>query len=187
MLFVDGENLTLEGQKIASQAGLALTDGRHYSKDNFLWKPDSDPKSDTWLPNSVRGALLPHGERAFYYTSVTGSDELKNSVRQRLWDLGFQPEVFRKPKGSKSKGVDITLTKDVLCHAFQDNYDVAVLVAGDGDYIPLIAEIKRMGKIVCLCFFADNGLNSELRLAVDYFLDLKDSLLRSWQVHQMNA
>jgi uncharacterized LabA/DUF88 family protein len=44
-----------------------------------------------------------------------------------------QPHVFRREsKERKSKGVDITLTKDLLVNAFQDNYDVAVLIAGDG-------------------------------------------------------
>jgi len=34
------------------------------------------------------------------------------------------------------------LTKDMLSHAFRDNYEVAVLVAGDGDYV-LFLSFKR--------------------------------------------
>ena len=39
---------------------------------------------------------------------------------------------------------------------------VAVLVAGDGDYVPLITEVKRLGKVVYVVFFNDYGLSTEL-------------------------
>ena len=41
---------------------------------------------------------------------------------------------------AKAKGVDIALTTDMLSNAFLGNYDVAVLVAGDGDYVPLVEQ-----------------------------------------------
>ena len=44
----------------------------------------------------------------------------------------------------RAKGVDIALTKDLLSHAFLDNYDAVVLVAGDGDYVPVVEELKRL-------------------------------------------
>jgi uncharacterized LabA/DUF88 family protein len=105
-------------------------------------------------------------------------------VREAIWKLGFTPEVFRKDKSSqKSKGVDITLTKDVLSHAFMNNYDVAVLIAGDGDYVPLVQEVKRLGKGVEVLLFAGNGLglNPELRLACDTFHRLDEFFIEQWQ------
>jgi uncharacterized LabA/DUF88 family protein len=93
-----------------------------------------------------------------------------------LWNLGFTPVVFRKAKGSRSKGVDITLTKDMLTHAFHDHYDVAVLVTGDADYEPVVSEVRRQGKAVHLCAFT-NGLADRLRLACDSFTSL-DARLR---------
>jgi uncharacterized LabA/DUF88 family protein len=76
----------------------------------------------------------------------------------------------------KAKAVDIMLTKDLLSNAFLDNYDIAVLVAGDGDYVPVVNEIKRQGKIVLILFFRDFGLNPKLRLAADAFISLEDRL-----------
>jgi uncharacterized LabA/DUF88 family protein len=85
-----------------------------------------------------------HAIRANYYTSLTGNDLKILSVKQALRALGFHPEVFKKVRREeKAKGVDIALVKDFLSHAFLDNYDVAVLVAGDWDYVPLITEVKR--------------------------------------------
>jgi uncharacterized LabA/DUF88 family protein len=91
--------------------------------------------------------------RAYYYTSVTGDDVKIAEVKQALRYLHFDPQVFKKTfRQQKSKGVDITLTKDMLSHAYSDNYDGVVLVAGDGDYVPLIEEVKRRGENV---FVAD--------------------------------
>ena len=58
------------------------------------------------------------------------------SVRQALRSHGFHPEVLKtiRPQ-EKAKGMDIALAKDFLSHAFLNNYDVAVLIAGDGDYV----------------------------------------------------
>ena len=47
----------------------------------------------------------------------------------------------------------------MLSHAFRDNYEVAVLVAGDGDYVPVVQEVQRLGKIVFVWFFENEGLN----------------------------
>lgn len=69
--------------------------------------------------------------------------------------------------------MDITLTRDMLSHAFRDNFDVALRFAGDGDYVPLVEEVKRLGKPVHVCFFQD-GLNGKLRLAADHFTDITE-------------
>ena len=77
--------------------------------------------------------------------------------------------------------MDIALTKDMLSHAFLGNYGVAVLVAGDGDYVPLIGEVKRLGKRVHLVFFEGEGLNPKLKLASDEFLDVTRQFLERWR------
>jgi uncharacterized LabA/DUF88 family protein len=113
-----------------------------------------------------------------------GSDPDLYAVRESLWRIGFAPEVFKRDSGqTKAKGVDIALTKDMLSHAFRGNYEAAVLVAGDGDYLPLIEEVKRLGKLVYVAFFAEpgiGGMNPLLRLAADHFHDLTDDFVNEW-------
>jgi len=83
--------------------------------------------------------------------------------------MNFQPTVFKKRKQTdRSKGVDIALTTDLLSGAYNNNFDRAVLVAGDGDYVPLINEVKRLGKVVHVLFFENEGLSDDLCLASDY-------------------
>lgn len=180
MLFVDGENLTIRAQKLAEQKTIEFPKGRVYSKDVFIWMPETRATD----PFMFRGRTDQPAIRAHYYTSVVGDDVRVNSVELALRALGFQPEVFKKDKQEeKAKGVDVALTKDLLSHAFRDNYDTAVLIAGDGDYVPLVEEVKRLGKVVCVTFFMGQnlGLNEKLHLASDILFDMKKYFLQRWR------
>ena len=158
MTFVDGENFTLRAQELARREGIDLSaDPAHHLQDVFAWIPEFGAINGIYT-YQLFPLEQPLATRAYYYTSVTGAESTLLSVKQRLRDLGFDPLVFKKPSGNvKSKGVDITLTKDMLSHAFSDHYDDAVVVAGDGDYIPLIEEVKRQGKRVYVAFFRGEG------------------------------
>jgi uncharacterized LabA/DUF88 family protein len=148
-----------------------------------------------WLPEirATRRVLVEEGGpeelqrlavRAYYYASTTGGEDVVGVVRNKLWHIGFQPVIFKKPKNrSATKGVDIALTTDLLSNAYRDNYDAAVLIAGDGDYVPLVEEVKRLGKVVHVAFFSakGHGLSPELRLASDVFWELDDLFVSSWQ------
>lgn len=141
-----------------------------------------------WLPGRRPLDLLVHGHlqytglRALYYTSIAGADPLLTEVKKSLWQLGFNPHVFKKNSQSKkTKGVDITLTKDMLSHAFHGNYEAAVLIAGDADYVPLVEEIKRLGKLVYLAFVGSQGLSPELRLSADSFTDITEQFASAWK------
>jgi uncharacterized LabA/DUF88 family protein len=177
MLFVDGENFTLRAQKLARDKSILLIEGTHYMKDVFAWLPGVQATQDT-TPGHLR--LQPHATRAYYYTAVQGDEDRLNDVKQKLWHLSFQPEVFKKKEG-RTKGVDITLSKDLLINAFFNNYDVAVLIAGDGDYVPLVQEVKRLGKVIYLSFFQSEGLNPDLMLAADSYFEMEPLFTESWK------
>jgi uncharacterized LabA/DUF88 family protein len=69
----------------------------------------------------------------------------------------------------------------MLSHAFNNHYDVAVLIAGDGDFVPLVEEVKHLGKRVLLIFFSEaDGLNPALKLAADDYCDWTNGFVGSW-------
>ncbi|MFQ6674484.1 MAG: NYN domain-containing protein [Fidelibacterota bacterium] len=178
MLFVDGENFTIRAEKVAQAKGLDLKEGSFYMRDTFIWLPGITG-TEARTPGHL--ALQKNATRSFYYTSLAGDDTAINEVKRKLWDLRFNPQVFKKKKkNEKAKGVDITLSKDLLINAFFNNYDVAVLIAGDGDYVPLVEEIKRLGKVVYLSFFEKEGLNQELRLAADSYFEMEPFFVDRW-------
>lgn len=46
------------------------------------------------------------------------------------------------------KGVDIHLATDLLTFAFDNQYDLAVLVSQDGDFVPAVEQVIRLNKRV---------------------------------------
>jgi len=179
MVFVDGENLTIRGQALAQANSLNLdVDATHYLQNVFIWIPELGGLHNIPASRQLPGSLL----RSYYYTSVVGDEQKVLGVRESLRRLQFDPQVFKKASGAaKSKGVDITLTKDMLSHAFLNNYEAAVLIAGDADYLPLIEEVKRRGKTVCVAFFGPGfGLAPELPLVADRFFDFTRLFIELW-------
>ena len=54
------------------------------------------------------------------------------------------------------KGDDIYLATDMLSFAYENKYDVAVLVSGDGDFVPAIKKVQKLGKRVENAYFSAN-------------------------------
>lgn len=110
--------------------------------------------------------------RKHYYTSQQGDDSVRIESEEWLKGRGFEmPRVFRRDKTRRSKQVDISLTTEMLLHASRKHYDIAVLVAGDEDYVPLVRAVKGEGARVHV-WFVSNGLSSHLRRESDYFVNL---------------
>ena len=51
-------------------------------------------------------------------------------------------------RGSEEKGVDTRLTTAMISLAWIDNYDVAVLVSSDRDFVPVVEFLETKGKKV---------------------------------------
>ncbi len=65
------------------------------------------------------------------------------------------------------------LTTELLTHTFKDNFDVAVVVGGDQDYIVALREVKREGKRVVLACFR-NSFSNEIREIADESIFIDD-------------
>lgn len=63
-------------------------------------------------------------------------------------------DLFRREFGTE-KAVDVNLAVDLLQLA--DNYDVAIIVSGDGDYVPVVQAVKDLGKRVVNVSFLTRG------------------------------
>jgi len=105
--------------------------------------------------------------RDYWFASYQGSDEDHLRISKALRAVKFEPVLFQRRNG-REKGVDIALTKEMLVNAFNQNFEVGLLVAGDEDYTGLVNEVKRYGPILKGAFF-DNAITDPLRLAFDRF------------------
>ena len=195
MLFVDGENFTFRGQNRLDSKGIVIPPNYPFGvRDAFLWMPNTPVAQFIWAHQlTPSGGYLPLNSqprsiRSYYYTSVVGDENRLKDVREALRSIGFDPQVFKKVKqGRSTKAVDISLATDLLSLAHKDAFDVACLIAGDQDYVPLVQEVKRSGKQVYISFFtgdSDAGLSDSLRLEADLFLNLSGLFDEKWtQVH----
>ena len=184
ILYVDGENFAIRGASVAARCGIGLDPGRYYEPGVFLWLPRVPPKVS--FINIKGGPILEQrGSQAYYFTSATGSHPVLSGLRSRIRSAGFTPELFKKLKReSKAKGVDVALTARVVADAASDRFEVAVLLAGDDDYVPLVDMVKKeFGKNVYLVFFGhpDGGLGTALKESCDAFFDVTEQLCAIWR------
>ena len=101
--------------------------------------------------------------RAIYYCSVPEKPkESQIKFNEYLRKLGIQiiekrlRERVNKTDGmpiTTEKGVDIALATDLLAYAWENVYDVPVLVSGDEDYSGAVQKVMTKGKNVELVSF----------------------------------
>jgi len=69
------------------------------------------------------------------------------------------------------KEVDVAMAVQMVVHAFKDNYDVAIVVSGDRDFIPAIQEVQSAGKRVEVAAFK-SSVADEMERQSDVFHNL---------------
>lgn len=57
------------------------------------------------------------------------------------------------------KGDDIYLAVDMVSMAYEDRYDIAVVVSGYGDFVPAIKKVQKLGKSVENAYFSISSSN----------------------------
>lgn len=161
MIFVDGTNFLVE---LSKELGIKFRAERpplhsfELANQLIRWASDKCKKGSSDFITI----------RKFWFASYAGDEEDYNKLRKALRYIDFEPVHFNKDRGKPEKGVDIALTKEMLINAFNGNFDVAILFAGDEDYVGLVNEVKRFGPIVNGAFFI-HGLSDNLLYAFDHF------------------
>lgn len=130
--------------------------------------------------------------RIYYYNAIVGMKQeperyrsqqtFLSSVRQipylelRLGRLVYTSAWPHSPP--YEKGIDIMLTTDLLTHSFKGNYDVAILVAGDTDYVGAIQAVKNNGQNMEVALFGRETTSRDLREVADRILEIDGRYLR---------
>lgn len=130
--------------------------------------------------------------RIYYYEGVrTPITEGKNKFFKKLRHLGMQ--VVNRPLRKREfeckkcdyqtdiyyeKGIDASLSTDLLWHAFQKSYDTAIVITGDDDFTPPIERVKLLGRRIELWTFKES-IGRDLKDTVDkinYIDDIVDQI-----------
>ena len=94
-----------------------------------------------------------------------------NLERISRFELRLTQLVYRSNISPYEKGVDVKLATDMLLQAVRNNYDVAVLVSADTDYVEMIQGVKDLGKNVEIALFDPRG-SRELRSVADDVIEI---------------
>lgn len=121
-----------------------------------------------------------------YYTAPSAR---ANPTQQRFFEFLRQSSAVElvlgrhESRGGGSfhveKETDVNLSVDMVVGAYENEYDVAMLVSGDTDYVRAVRAVRARGKRVIWCHFIGQRHSDELRQASDESLELGDSLLRT--------
>lgn len=71
----------------------------------------------------------------------------------------------------KQKEVDVSIAVEMLMHAVNDHYDVAILISGDRDFIPAISAVQSLGKKVEVAAF-NHCITDAMVYVSDAYTDL---------------
>lgn len=129
--------------------------------------------------------------RIYYYNArVSRKEEPERYVHQRQFfdsvaaipytevRLGRLVYVNWPTSPPFEKGVDVQLATDMLTHSFKNNYDTAVLVAGDNDFVSALQAVKDNGKHIEVALFGKEETSRELRFVADKVLPIDPKLLQ---------
>ena len=130
--------------------------------------------------------------RNYYYNATVGmKQEPERYRRQQAFlssvqavpytELRLGRLVYNNWPGTApyEKGIDIMLTTDLLTHSFKKNFDTAILVAGDTDYVGAIQAVKNNGQNVEVALFGQENGSKPLRDVADRVLTIDGKLLRN--------
>ncbi len=179
MVFIDGMNFRRAWISVCTERGMprrtrfdvvklrnllsALSPDREVVRIHYYSStiPPKDSKYYNNLnsidPRGFNGMLKRKGYKCFI---------LKNRVRHEKCPLcGERFPIV------KEKGVDVMIALDMMMKGIENAFDVALLVSGDADFIPVVNLLTKKGKKVEVAQFS-NAISWFLRKSVNRVYDL---------------
>ncbi len=88
---------------------------------------------------------------------------------------------------ARQKQVDILLALDMYRLAATGKVDMAILISGDGDFVPALQAVKDQGVLTKLVHIAGTGVENELKLVADTHLEIGEADFRRWQLKRVKG
>jgi len=114
----------------------------------------------------------------YIYMSLNPKHEAEKWLIGKLKQNNFQvfvKKIVERADGTRKANVDTKIAWDMRDRL--DDYEVAILVSGDGDFTCIVEMLKRKGK--CVVVVGLSSMTSRaLKNMADYFIDLEEIFLR---------
>jgi uncharacterized LabA/DUF88 family protein len=169
-IFVDGSNFLLaqrnEGISFPvdlNRLATRLSHGYHFVKLHYYTSPLPNPGTEAY-----------RAQQRFF-------NEVRKSRRIDLVLGRHEPRIDRV-SGKRyhvEKETDVNLAVDMVVAAYEERYDVAMLVAGDTDYVRAVRAVQERGKSLVWCHLPSQRGTDQLLQFCDSSIELDEKFLRT--------
>jgi uncharacterized LabA/DUF88 family protein len=104
---------------------------------------------------------------------------LDRNLHHDLMHAGVEVKYLPMSEKSGEKGIDVALAVDAMQVGLDGKIDIAVLLTGDGDFVPLVRALNKQGVRVLGAYFAFQArdgkksfINERLLAVVNYAVDI---------------
>lgn len=121
--------------------------------------------------------------RTYYYDGLVEPNESEYSEQKKFYDeirikhVGYDVRLGKLVKDGtgkyRQKGVDVLMAIDMVDKANANQYDTAIILAGDLDHFEAIQTVRNKGKQICLAYYSESVARELIRIC-DYNFPLKE-------------
>ncbi|MDD5065013.1 MAG: NYN domain-containing protein [Phycisphaerae bacterium] len=133
--------------------------------DDFLMQDKSLKATYDWINGKLRNLK---------YFEVIEGEYVSRHVNIKIPKDINNPNTYYKIE----KGTDVNMSTWMLTKAFHNAYDLAIMVSGDSDYLPVIKQINNLGKNIIAVGVEGQNIN-KLRQYVDDNVLLDDVFFKT--------
>ncbi len=139
---------------------------------------------NTYSTNPFQANLI----RIYYYDAIvdkthpdyeTQREYFESIDDQYAYTVRLGKLVKSSNKKFKQKGVDILMAIDAITKAYTNQYDTAMFMIGDRDFIPLIEAVKDAGKKTMCIYYPPNSSKDLIR-TFDMRISFDKKAIQSW-------
>ncbi len=158
MIFIDGSNL--------------FHSSKFYSEKIIKEEWQIDIYSLITIISSERNVI-----RAYYFGSIPkrpSEAQIKFYDKLKHFGIVVITKELHYDKGKpKEKGVDVSLATMLLKMAYQNAFELGVIISGDGDYVEAVKTVMDLGKRIEIVAFR-SSLSPDLKNNCDRLLIIDD-------------
>jgi len=169
MAFVDGGYLRNNFERKCNSTSINFEVLKNQFVSNFNANCQGKYEGDIFRVYYYDAAVRPSDEKFKEQEEFFSKIRIINGFDIRLGRLTSTGNQGKGPL--KQKGVDVRLAVDMISKAYQNDYDFAILLAGDDDFLDVVEEVKDAGKRVYGMYFRDH-ISKDLQNSFDARIEI---------------
>lgn len=160
-VFVDGGNLYNRLREVAIPAIARL---RYRELIESLIKTDTVVSLDYYV-----GLVKPDTHDPYSIKLSVQQQDFLNFLKSKEQAFTIKLGALVKSGGVyREKGVDVQLAIDMIVGAYENKYDVALLLSSDSDFLPVVKKVRGLGKLVGYVGFS-HGPSKALQWGASFY------------------